>query len=114
MVKSGIHLVKIAGLLPSDFCIFKEFEADRVGQNAAKSILKRHMTNQPSAHNIYEEMVYLLKMQSNWANRLKFAFGAILSPSKNDFAFVSFSEKNSWLYYFVRPFRQILRVFKGR
>ncbi len=114
MVRSGIHLVKIAGLLSQDFVVSEGLMPEETEIRAARKILKRHLSTLPSAHNISEEIIYLLRMQDSWANRIKFALGAVFSPSKNDFDFVSFGEKFSWLYYLVRPFRQICKICKGR
>jgi hypothetical protein len=111
----GIQLAILCGFVHKKH-LPKHFQSShRLVRKLALKVYNRHLSlGRPVLYKMHEELPYMLCLQDTWAKRLKFLLGAITAPSINDYKYVSFSESFSWLYYFVRPFRQIERIFRGK
>ena len=111
----GIQLAILCGFVHKKH-LPKHFQScHRLVQKLALKIYNRHLNlSGPALYKMNEEFPYMLSLQDNWIKRLKFLFGAITAPSINDYKYISLPESFSWLYYFVRPFRQIERIIKGK
>lgn len=56
------------------------------------------------------EMKLLIHIRERWSDRIRFAIGGLLSPSMNDYKYVDLPESLFFLYYLVRPFRQLIKI----
>lgn len=109
MLATGLQLVKLAFAMDLPAAAEAEISKDRLSRVLAIGLLRR-LRRDTTKTSKAEIMLIEIAARDSWRERLVFIWQAIVSPSDNDFKFVQLTPPWLWLYYLLRPVRQILAI----
>lgn len=109
MLLLGLHLSKEVFEVELPKEILSLIEKDRTINQLSEKVYSNLFTEQACNNGLLTINLFRLKARESWKDKVRYCLMRLFTPSRKDINFINLPRGLSWLYYFVRPIRLIIR-----
>lgn len=110
LISCNMYSIKIPSFINEE--INKDLTLNKVQRHILSSYKSEYLFHEGNVVDIMKKFILISQLQDNKYETIIYILSAIFKPTHYDIYFINLPRKLSFLYYFTRPIRFLVNIFK--